>query len=245
MFEGVGRSRDELAARRSAQSLVATSLLGFTGACLVGVVMLVQVEPPETAPLDDDPFIVAILDPAVVDEPELKAPPPPMKKGSTEEDKPDEREPDSEPVDPKPLTEKVEREPAASAGGTPDGEEDGDPNGMVGGKRNGTGDEPCDDCGGTGGVLTLHHTDVQVVRRVSPVYPEIARPLGLPTSRCKAMVTIDERGRPTRVTVSDCPEEFYDETVRSLMRWKFRPAKVEGMPTKAQFLLHVNYKLRN
>ncbi|MCO4743978.1 MAG: energy transducer TonB [Proteobacteria bacterium] len=246
MFEGVGRSRDEEAGRRSAQSLLATILLGFVGACAVGAVVIGTAGPPVEEVVELDEFTVEL---AVVETPEveLRAPAPPKARRAAEQDVPVDTPTTPEPddvVEVQELRDEVRTEVAAG-GGTPEGDPDGDPTGTNTGTTGGSGTADCgENCGSSSGPMVLHHSEVQAKRRVAPDYPDQARDMDLGDVSCKVRVTINERGRPVAVGVEACPSVFHDSARKALMKWSFYPAKVGGETVPAQFMLNIRYKLR-
>lgn len=249
MFDGVGTSRDEEAVRRGAKSLLLGTLLGCMGVCGVTAGVLLAAAPPEPVSaheVEPLPFeLVAEVEPV----PNIQAPPPPPRRSAAREEDPSEPtipQPDDLQSEPQALAETVSTVVAAEASGTADGDPLGEDGGLDGGVLNGTGEAcPNGDCA-VGGrrVVSVHHTEVQVLRRIPPRYPDAARDLELEEVRCVARITINERGVPEAVAIVDCPQAFHAETERALLKWRFRPATVEGETTAAQFVLRVNYRLR-
>lgn len=98
---------------------------------------------------------------------------------------------------------------------------------------------------GDGGPLrTVRFDELRVRRRLMPLLPSSAAGLPEDRYRCVAAITIDHRGKPTAVTVSDCPDLFHNETRRAARGWRFVPYKVNGVPVPARFELGVTYKVR-
>lgn len=248
MFDGVGRNRDEEATKRSAQSLVATTLLGFVGTCVAGAVIVATAVPPVDSSAVEDysdvvEFVIQQQEPEAL---QLPAPPRAIKRAAPD------IETEVAPVEPDvereitPLTEVVDPVVAEAGGGSPDGDIDGDPTSTHVGTP-GTGTTDCgEDCGGppTGGPMAIHWTEVQAKRRVAPEYPDQARDMDLGEVSCKVLMTIDERGRTTGVQMKSCPAVFHKSAEQALMKWTFYPAKAGGKSVPAQFLLSIRYKLR-
>ena len=79
----------------------------------------------------------------------------------------------------------------------------------------------------------LHHSELNLRHRTKPKYPPLARPLNLGDQRCLAVVAIDRTGRPTAVTVSGCPEIFYEPTRAALLKWRWGRIPEPGRTTVA------------
>lgn len=110
--------------------------------------------------------------------------------------------------------------------------------GDTGGGGGGGGDHP------DGDIISLTVEQVVPLRVVQPRFPEAARALGLEEVRCMADVEIDRRGRPTRVSVRDCPPIYAAAVQAAMMRWRFSPARMEGQAVPARFRQPFRFVLR-
>ena len=243
MFESIGRDTDEEAKRRRRLALlIQFSSIGLGATVAMVFAILTADEISKALEPDDGPMAQLIE----LEEPRLEEPPaaPKLIRGDPKAPEPVPTNPDEPPEDPAPLPPVQERpipEQAQGYGsleGDPRGSPNGDPRGT------GTGDAPgCVGCSGTpgGGVLTLHHSEVEVKRKVEPHYPLGLRDLG--PQRCVATLRIDTEGRPTEVTVEACEAGFHEGTVAALMRWRFKPVTLsDGTVVPAQFRIAVSYK---
>jgi TonB family protein len=82
-----------------------------------------------------------------------------------------------------------------------------------------------------------------IVRRVDPVYPELARKAG--TSGIVAVETvIDETGRVTdTVVLEPLPYGLSDAALDAVKQWVFEPGTMNSSPVKVIFNLTVNFQL--
>jgi TonB family protein len=253
MFDSIGRHDDDEAVARTATASSLVILMLATITCGIGGLFALTVQHviEEGVPID----VIELFE---VEEPTLamKAPRPPALKG-TPDAKP------TEPVDPDEMTKDPILEPiddinkppivtAKRPPGTDDGHDNGDPRstgpGTIGGTCEGPNCPevgPTDGCAGPdcGDAVEFHRTEVTVKRRAELRYPAEARALGITNVTCRARVTIDEGGRPLRVDVSGCPEVFHASTRKGVMRWRWRPAKVDGAPVRGRFTLTIHYNL--
>lgn len=83
---------------------------------------------------------------------------------------------------------------------------------------------------------------LEVKRRKAPHFPRAAQAKGLREASCQAIVAVDVDGRPTSVEVSGCDEVFYAPTVKALMRWRFDPLRVDGVPQPGVMATAVDYR---
>src|ERR1044072_3810508 len=84
----------------------------------------------------------------------------------------------------------------------------------------------------------------QVISRVQPVYPEVAR-----LTRVQGVViveaVIDEHGDVKQVRVlKGLPMGLDTAAVDAIRRWKFKPATFDGRPVSVYFTLTVNFKVQ-
>jgi protein TonB len=106
--------------------------------------------------------------------------------------------------------------------------------GVIGGQLGGQ-------LGGTG-TKSVHWSQVQARTRVMPDYPEAASLLGLGEEKCTATISIDEKGKPTEVTVDGCSAEVHEETRCAALQWRYYPYKEGGKAQPASFKLAIAYK---
>jgi len=94
------------------------------------------------------------------------------------------------------------------------------------------------------GLRTLHHSEVDVKRRVPLAYPEAAAERRLGDQRCMAWVHIDAGGTPVAVEVDGCPKVFHHPTEDALMAWRWYPPKVQGTKQAVKVRIGISYKQR-
>ena len=87
----------------------------------------------------------------------------------------------------------------------------------------------------------VHGSQVFLKVRLTPVYPEAAKSLDLGETACPVRFTIDPRGVPTAVDVSECPELFRASAEGAAWKWRFYPYKVDGKPTPVSFVMVLKY----
>ena len=245
MFDTVGRELDEGAVKRQAVSALATFALIGSSVVIVLLYSAYRVVESVVMPQADQEMVeVELVDPAMEDEPPPPPPPPPSSGAQIEEEKTeDEVKPQvEEPVDEiKQLDEKVEEKvqndvaPVGAAGGVEGGVEGGVAGGVVGGQVGGTGTNLL------GSIRTFHHSDLQIKRRVDPVYPDAALDMNLGEQLCRVRVVIDESGVPTQVIAENCPKVFQASAEQALMKWRWYAAKAGSQKVSAQFLLNIKY----
>jgi hypothetical protein len=84
----------------------------------------------------------------------------------------------------------------------------------------------------------------EVVYRETPRYPGGALRLDAEQLLCTVVVQVSDKGRPTGVEPRDCFAHFVKPTRDALMRWRFRPATVDGEPVASEFLVRIDYRTR-
>ena len=94
---------------------------------------------------------------------------------------------------------------------------------------------------GGDGPVHLASEKVRVRRMVEPAYPRAATELGLPEARCTVRVVIDDRGRPTAVSVERCSTVFHASIHKAAMQWRFYPAKRAGKRVPATFVVPIRF----
>jgi hypothetical protein len=249
VFDSVGRDLDQEAARRQ---LIAAPLTFLAFGSAIGLyalsvairVWLWGVHALIELPTDEEMNAVELEDPTVEEE-APPPPPPPLASGVEEEEEEEEEDPPDadEPVeDVKPLDEKIDETMkndavAGSEKGVEGGEEGGHEEGVAGGVAGGV-------PGGTGtGVRTLHHLDVSKKKDVPLEYPQTAKDLNMGDIDCRVTIFIDEDGVPYNVAFPACPAVFHDSARKTILQWRYWPAKVDGRKTKAQFVLKIEYRM--
>ncbi len=238
MFDDVGKS--EALATRSrfgALGMTAGSLALLAGV-VFGVATLVVQE--ALAPPAPDAEVVFLPEEEL---PPLDVPsaPPPPARGAVERDVPTEPVSDVPPEDPQPLDAVVPDRVVDSAG-APDGHDLGVLDGRIGGVPDGDGDGTGPP-GGGGDVLQTTFSDLEIKRRVEPVYPPAAKGMALGDQRCVAEVRISSEGVPTDVEVRGCPEAFHAATREALSKWRFYPVRAGKRPVETVTSFGVSYRL--
>ena len=90
----------------------------------------------------------------------------------------------------------------------------------------------------------VHWSEVVIKVRHQPVYPEAAKELGIEQAKCPVRFTIDEKGAPIAIDVSECPELFRASTEEAAWKWRFYPYKRDKVPQKVTFVINFNYLLK-
>lgn len=82
-----------------------------------------------------------------------------------------------------------------------------------------------------------------ILRRVDPLYPDLARRARV-QGTVVLMMVVDELGVPMQVRVLDGPPALQDAAMQAARQWRFEPARMEGRPVAASFRLTLNFRLR-
>jgi len=82
-----------------------------------------------------------------------------------------------------------------------------------------------------------------VLRRIDPLYPDLARRARV-QGTVVLMMVVDDRGVPMQVSVLDGPPALQDAALQAARQWRFEPARLEGRPVAASFRLTLNFRLR-
>lgn len=159
-------------------------------------------------------------------------------------------EPTSDPPpEPSPTERPATTEPSTDGG--PGGDDDGVAAASTGGCLGprctdgpGTSGDGDGDGGGAGARPTVHYSELEVRRRVLPVWPAAARGLGLGEQLCTAQLVIDATGLPTAVEVHGCPALYHPNVKRALLEWRWYPPRVLGARREVQTTLLVRFRER-
>ncbi|MFH1463023.1 MAG: energy transducer TonB [Pseudomonadota bacterium] len=93
-------------------------------------------------------------------------------------------------------------------------------------------------------VPTVAIQNVKVLHRVAPKMPEAAKEQGISEARCTLRFFVDAAGVPYDIRAEDCPEMFVAGAMEAGWQWRFEPLEVDGVPTRAQFVLKIIYRVR-
>jgi hypothetical protein len=239
MFDAVGRNPERQRRRQVGALLVSLLVNGavLTGLMLAGSGPVEAVTPPHAAP-----HVVEIALPK----------PPPAPAGGHAKAVHRTRKVETPEDVPAPVTTPPEDVPPTDdAGGDttddgPDGVADGVKDGVADGVTDGVpGGDPNGDPLGMPAIKRVHWSELVVKTR--PViresdYPEAAKSLHLPDTRCVVRITVDAKGVPTSVAPTNCPEVFRDAGVNVGMRYRFQPYEIGGTATSVFFDLTLNFK---
>lgn len=240
MFDSVGVNNDPEAAKRSFWALVVTfSSIGVVVAAVVAYGAWKATQYIVEQVMEEEEMVeVVINDP--MGAPPPPPPPPPPASGAAEPEDPEEVQPTPDEmmedipelsaVDER-ITETLTSEELGVEGGQIGGVEGGVVGGVEGGQIGGV----------LGNPVTMHHSEIQVRKRVQPVYPDAAYDLGLGVVTCQVRVHIDEKGEPQELQIESCPQVFHRSLRQALMEWRWYPAKLGGDKVRAQFLMAVRY----
>lgn len=244
MFDSIGRTRRTNRQRQTGSMLISVSLFSTA----VGAMMLVGGQRVDEVLEDEEPVEV-FVEVADAAPPPPPPPPPPAASSTPEEKVEEEQKPEEiqEPDEIKQLDEKIP-EPVVDAGvqgGVEGGVEGGVVGGVVGGVIGGElGGVLGGQLGGTGdNVKAVHWSQVKPKKRVTPVFPEAAKALGLKEESCPVKLKIDEKGVPYELDLDKCPKLFHEAVTDALMKWRFYPHEEGGRPMAASFTLNIKFQL--
>jgi protein TonB len=94
-------------------------------------------------------------------------------------------------------------------------------------------------------VFDENQTDENVVAVSTPPveYPQRARELGV-QGMLEAVITIDRDGSVARVEIKKSPHpSISEEAQRVMSMWRFKPAKIKGVPVKVRRIQTIDFKL--
>ncbi len=83
-------------------------------------------------------------------------------------------------------------------------------------------------------------TPAEAISKVPPTYPLTAQKMGV-TGVVQVRVSIDERGRVTKVTAISGQYVLRPAAEEALMKWKFKPATLRGESTKSELVVSVSF----
>jgi protein TonB len=86
-------------------------------------------------------------------------------------------------------------------------------------------------------------TGLQVLQRVDPIYPEMARRAHV-QGTVVLLMTVDEAGVPTQVQVMDGHPALQEAASRAARQWRFVPAQLDGRAVAASFRLTLKFSMR-
>jgi periplasmic protein TonB len=94
-------------------------------------------------------------------------------------------------------------------------------------------------------VFDESQTDENVTPVFTPPvdYPQRARELGI-QGTFEAVLTINRDGSVLKIDVSKTPHKsITDEALKVLKTWRFKPAKIKGIPVKVKRIQDIDFKL--
>lgn len=92
-------------------------------------------------------------------------------------------------------------------------------------------------------VVDYSFQQMQVLRRVEPVYPPLCRRAKV-QGAVELLLTVDEAGRVAEVQVTGSPHPaLAAEAERAARLWRFQPATLNGQPVGARFRLTLVFRL--
>ncbi|MGH7495291.1 MAG: energy transducer TonB [bacterium] len=88
-----------------------------------------------------------------------------------------------------------------------------------------------------------YQTPPAIVKRVEPVYPELARKAGM-QGRVFVKILIDKEGKVKRAVVIQGPEILHEAAVSAVVQWVFKPAIQHDRPIAVWMVIPVLFQLR-
>jgi len=96
-------------------------------------------------------------------------------------------------------------------------------------------------------VFEEGQTDENVVPLFVPsiAYPQRAKEMGI-QGTLEAVITIDRDGKVIKVDIVKSPHPSITEEARKMIvTWRFKPAKIKGIPVKVRRIQDIEFKLDN
>jgi protein TonB len=87
---------------------------------------------------------------------------------------------------------------------------------------------------------TSHFVPSEVLQKVTPVYPEVARRYHQ-QGKVVLSVTVDATGKVKNVKVIDGAQTFVQSAVEAVKRWKYRPASLNGQSVESSAEITLNF----
>jgi periplasmic protein TonB len=82
-----------------------------------------------------------------------------------------------------------------------------------------------------------------LISKVNPSYPEVA--LRLRSSASVVLeINIDANGKVLKATPKSGPAIFYNEAVKAVMKWRYKPASVRGVNVASQNTIKIDFNLK-
>lgn len=81
-----------------------------------------------------------------------------------------------------------------------------------------------------------------VIKRVEPIYPELARKAGM-QGKVWVKVLIDKEGKVKKAVIMQGPEIFQDEAIAAVTQWVFKPAIQQDRPIAVWMAIPISFKL--
>lgn len=81
-----------------------------------------------------------------------------------------------------------------------------------------------------------------IVKRVEPLYPELARKAGM-QGKVWVKVLIDKEGKVKKAVIMQGPEIFHEEAIAAVMQWVFKPAIQQDRPIAVWMAIPISFKL--
>ncbi|MDZ7269511.1 MAG: energy transducer TonB [candidate division KSB1 bacterium] len=82
-----------------------------------------------------------------------------------------------------------------------------------------------------------------VVKRVEPVYPELARKAGM-QGKVVVKALVDKNGQVKKVAVIQGHEIFHEAAIQAVMLWVFKPALQQNKPVMVWVAIPLNFVLK-
>jgi outer membrane biosynthesis protein TonB len=72
--------------------------------------------------------------------------------------------------------------------------------------------------------------------------PRIPSGRAMPDAECELEVAVTDRGRPSEVTVADCPDEVAPLALRAVRKWRWAPAEDDGVPVASVTRVAIHFR---
>jgi protein TonB len=86
-------------------------------------------------------------------------------------------------------------------------------------------------------------TPPAIIKRVEPIYPELARKAGM-QGKVFVKILIDKEGKVKRAVVIQGLEIFHEAATSAVVQWIFKPAIQHDRPVMVWMVIPVNFQLK-